>query len=149
MTPFFFLIPLCLSLGGVDQDCNYQYEVLPSMDLLQERYQLYMDSTDVGLVKGFYSNAEKTMFVSPLDTVETILHEIEHIKCFNDFPVGRDIELLNMCNFKVDQHLLSQSIRPESDKIGINTIPIPEISDKMAFRNLIFSNQEIPTKNNG
>ncbi len=125
MTPIFFFI-LCLNGSGID-DCNYEWEILP----LDELQSLYGKEGNVG---GF-QRENKIYAVN----IKILLHEIKHLRCIVD---NSDPTELDLCHFGIDLEYLSQGSRPDEQWRGITDNTPPEITQRMAFQELMYSNKE-------
>jgi len=123
MIPILFFT-LCVSFAGVD-DCSYEWITIPS-ELIPEWY-LSLGGTreDVELVSAFYVPQLKLVVVSEVHTIESIIHEREHILCELEW---KDETMRKLCNMKVDLPYLTQSTRPQDA-----TPTPPLISEKLAY----------------
>lgn len=119
---------LCVSISGVN-NCSYEWNVINDRAELEAIYLKYDGKDEPSRVNGFTINSEKKVFLSSKNIIETIIHERKHVVC-NLSLAGNPSEAW-YCNFKVDLEYTAQSTRPESDKIGVNDIIIPKISEKM------------------
>ena len=93
MTPLFFFFTLCVSWSG-GEDCSYTWEIVNNLDT----------------AAGLYDPSTKTVYVSPYRIVETITHEIKHIKCNLMYENDWNLDI-TFCNFMADLQYSTQSIR--------------------------------------
>lgn len=99
---------LCFTHGG-EQNCDYTWEVIESRGVFEETYVMYAKGSpnfidDTSTVGGFLVTSEQTkkVIVTKVNTVKTIIHEIEHIKCHLDFEIHQELTIRNNCNDIVD-----------------------------------------------
>ncbi len=97
---------LCFTYGG-EQNCDYTWEVIDPRETFEATYVMYASEsknfiTDTSKVGGFLVNSEKKVIVTKVNTVETIVHEIKHIKCYLDFEIHQELTIRNNCNDRVD-----------------------------------------------
>ena len=105
--------PLHIEFQGVQYD-DYSWKVVQQLDGIH----------------GQYDPETKTVYTTPEKTIETIVHEIEHIKCRLSYPDDRYMQI-TYCDFKVDERYLVQGQRPHY------TPPQAlEISNKMYYTSL-------------
>ena len=99
---------LCFTHGG-EQNCDYTWEVIESRGVFEETYVMYAKDSpkfigDTSTVGGFLVTSEQTkkVIVTKVKTVEAIVHEIRHIKCYLDFEIHQELTIRNNCNDRVD-----------------------------------------------
>ena len=128
MTPLFFFI-LCLNSGGA-QDCNYEWDILP-LDEVQGLYGI--EGNIGGFQRGNHIYAVN---------LKILIHEVGHLECIIN---QSDPTELQLCHFGIDTEYLVQGVRPYHGWGGITDNSPPEIREKDAFRELLYSNKEYGT----
>ena len=125
MTPLLFLIlPLCIG-----SNCDYSWTQIEDRT---EFESLYNGGLEPNLVGAFMAN--KIIYFYDIDTT-TILHEIAHIHCSLNNPSQ---DTITYCNVRLDM----ADIAVKANAVTPDSVSSPEITQRMAFQELLYSNKE-------
>lgn len=141
MISLLYIFSLCFLFNGVE-DCSWGGEVIEDRDLFENKFISQNGLQDRHSVAGFVSHHEHKVIIYNEKILETTIHEIGHLKCWRDFENHYEPEILKNCHFNVDLEYNAQS-RPDGfdEWQGITDNTPPLITQKMAYQELIFSNQ--------
>jgi len=99
MTPFFFLLPLCVSFAGGD-NCDYSWTFISDREHFESLYTGNHESDRVG---SFTDTYHKIVY---LNSMADISHEVGHIMCELEYPLYPE-----GCHVKLDMADISQKSR--------------------------------------
>lgn len=139
MTPLLFLFSTLCIISNGEQDCSFQWTEIEDRVEFEEQYELYkgdsnLDSERVG---AFTVTSERKIFYFETN-MNTVVHEIDHAKCIIE---NKNLSLRELCHVTLDTKDQASKSTHEIDE----TPTPPIVSNKMAFREMIFSNHILPT----
>lgn len=134
-----------LNVEDDDSDCSYMWQITNSDDFYNKVFEIFYPDTKIDPkdTLGFTApvNSFKFILIRNSTNWEQVLeHEGEHAKCNLKYPTADYFN--EFCNFQLDKQFMTRgSVYP--DYGYVNAVPTPEISEKMAFTKLMYSNQYV------
>lgn len=148
---------MCLTMGVEDDrysDCSFNWYLLNDeiFDGMYNLFQVAEDTPAAEDVAGFMVSSEELIFVrNETGWKKILIHESKHAKCKLQFDIDNIDGAFDyiwqrvLCDFVVDLPTMTAGSKEleQIDARGPNKIPIPDKNPKLAFQELMYSNQYV------